>query len=150
MTTPVPRERQPIYLFEMMERLGIDPGAGMVSPLSLSYVTAFHRCEACPSKQTCRDWLDRMPRSVAIAPSFCPNLDILFEMQVDQPICNPTRSNIESENIIKSHAYIGDLERLEAEIDEILICKPTDDPSIADLRRRKLHLRNKIERLHHH
>jgi len=149
MATPVTRECHSIYLFEMMERLGIEPGGGVVARLGLRYATAFHRCEACLSKQTCRDWLDRMPRSVVIASSFCPAADILSELQVDQPICNHTRSDIESENTMKGHAYIGDLERLEAEIDEILICKSTDDSSIADLKRRKLHLRNMIERLHH-
>lgn len=149
MTAPVPREGQSIYLFEMMERLGVDPGGGAVSVLGLSYATALNRCEACPCKQTCRDWLDSMPRSVAVAPSFCPVADILCELQVDQPICNRARSDIELENITKGHAYIGDLERLEAEIDEILICKSTDDLSIADLKRRKLHLRNQIKRLHH-
>jgi len=136
-------------LFEMMERLGIDPGGGAVSALGLSYATALHRCEACPSKQTCRDWLDTMPRSVANAPSFCPNADILCELQVDQPISNRTRSDMESDTITDSHAYIGDLERLEAEIDEILICKSADDSSVADLKHRKLHLRNEIERRHH-
>ncbi len=149
MDTPVPREGQPIYLFEMMERLGIEPGGGVVPRLSLSYATAFHRCEACPSKQTCRDWLDRMPRSLVIAPSFCPNADILCELQIDRPISNHTRTDIASENIMRGHAYIGDLERLEAEIDEILICKSADDSSVADLKRRKLHLRNEIERRHH-
>jgi Family of unknown function (DUF6455) len=101
MDTPVPREGQPIYLFEMMERLGIEPGGGVVPRLSLTYATAFHRCEACPSKQTCRDWLDRMPRSVAVAPSFCPNADILCELQVDLPISNHTRTDIALENIMK-------------------------------------------------
>ena len=75
----------------------------MVSPLSLSYVTAFHRCEACPSKQTCRDWLDRHASVSGDRPELLSeSLHILFEMQVDQPICNPTRSNIELENIIKN------------------------------------------------
>jgi hypothetical protein len=45
----------------------------------------------------------------------------------------------------KGHAHIADLERLEDEIDEILICKSTDDSSIVDLKRRRLHLRDEIE-----
>jgi hypothetical protein len=68
----------------MMRRLGIVPG-GALPRLSLAYVTAFHRCEACPSKQACRNWLDHMPASVVFAPHFCPNADIFFELQVDQP-----------------------------------------------------------------
>ncbi len=85
MDIPAARERQSIHIREMMERLGIEPGGGMVPRLGLSYVTAFHRCETCPSKQDCRDWLDSMPASAALAPHFCPNADIFFELQVDQP-----------------------------------------------------------------
>ena len=85
MAAPSARERRPIYMCEMMECLGIEPGGGVVPSLSLSYATALHRCEACPSKQACRDWLDRMPASAVFAPRFCPNADIFFELQVDQP-----------------------------------------------------------------
>ena len=85
MAAPVARERQPIYLCEMMERLGIEPGGGMAPHLGLSYATALRRCEACSFKEACRDWLDSMPKSVAFAPRFCPNADIFFELQVDQP-----------------------------------------------------------------
>jgi hypothetical protein len=85
MAAPAARERQLFCMCEMMERLGIEPGAGVVPRLSLSYAIALHRCEACPSKQACRNWLDGMPTSVAFAPCFCPNADIFFELQVDQP-----------------------------------------------------------------
>ena len=83
-------EHRPTYISEMMERLGIDPGEGAVPRLSLSYVTAFHRCEACGDKQACREWLDSMPRSVVSTPRFCPNADILFELAVNQPRLNPS------------------------------------------------------------
>ena len=85
MAAPVARERQPIYICEMMEHLGIEPGGGVAPPLGLSYATALHRCEACLSKEACSDWLDSMPASVAFAPRFCPNDDIFFELQLDQP-----------------------------------------------------------------
>jgi hypothetical protein len=85
MTPPATRQRQPVYLYEMMERLGIEPGGGVVPRLSLTYATALHRCETCRSKQACRAWLDIMPKSAAFAPPFCPNGDILFELQIDQP-----------------------------------------------------------------
>jgi hypothetical protein len=85
MAAPTVRKRQPIYMREMMECLGIEPGGGVVPSLGLSYATAFHRCEACPSKQACRDWLDSIPASVVFAPRFCPNAKIFFELQVDQP-----------------------------------------------------------------
>jgi hypothetical protein len=81
----IARERHSFYMCEMMERLGIEPGGGVVSRFGLSYAIALLRCEACPSKQTCRDWLDGKPVSVATAPRFCPNADIFFELQVDQP-----------------------------------------------------------------
>jgi hypothetical protein len=84
----VQRERQPVFLGEMMQCLGIEPAGGVVPRLGLIYATAFHRCEACPSKQACRDWLDSMSKSVAFAPTFCPNADILFELQVNQPSLN--------------------------------------------------------------
>jgi transposase len=84
MTTPTPHS-QSIYMREMMEHLGIEPGGGTISRLGLSYAAAFHRCEACPSKQACREWLDSMPAAVAFAPRFCPNADIFFELLVDEP-----------------------------------------------------------------
>ena len=85
MAAPAARNHQPTYIYEMMERLGIEPGGGVVPILSLSYMTAFHRCESCPSKQTCRQWLDHTPASVTFAPGFCPNTDIFFELQVNNP-----------------------------------------------------------------
>ena len=78
-------EQKPIYMREMMERLGIDPAGGVIAHASLTYLTALHRCQACSSPQACRDWLDSMPTSVRFAPQFCPNEKILFEMQFDQP-----------------------------------------------------------------
>ena len=85
MAEPATRKSAPIYMREMMERLGIEPGGGTVPSLSLSYAAAFHRCEACRSKQACRSWLDQTPASGAFAPRFCPCADILFELLVDQP-----------------------------------------------------------------
>ena len=78
-------KRQSINLCRMMERLGVEPAGGIVSRWSLSYATALHRCQACPSQNACHAWLDDMPNAVSFAPRFCPNADILFEMQVDQP-----------------------------------------------------------------
>lgn len=88
MVSPALPECHRTYICEMMECLGIEPGGGVVPRLSLSYMTAFHRCEACPSKQACRTWLDELPQLVTFAPRFCPNGDILFELQVNQPSLN--------------------------------------------------------------
>jgi hypothetical protein len=73
------------YLREMMQRLGIDPASGVLPHFSLAYMTALHRCQGCSAKESCRHWLDSTPMSVSFAPLFCPNADILFELQVDKP-----------------------------------------------------------------
>ena len=75
----------PNHMVRAMQRLGIEPGGGVVPHLSLSHITAFHRCETCPCKQACREWLDSAPASALLAPQFCRNADIFFELQVDQP-----------------------------------------------------------------
>jgi hypothetical protein len=74
-----------IFLWEMMLRLGIDASAGVLPQWSLSCMTAMHRCQACVCKQACRAWLVDGPATVSLPPHFCPNGDIFFEMQVDQP-----------------------------------------------------------------
>jgi hypothetical protein len=73
------------HIYEMMARLGIEPGAGVLPQLSLRYATALRRCENCRSKKACQDWLDYAPAMVNFAPDFCMNADILFELQYDQP-----------------------------------------------------------------
>ena len=83
MTGPVSEYSTPIY--EMMARLGIEPGAGVLPQLSLQYATALRRCEHCRSKKACQDWLDYASAMVNFAPDFCGNADILFELQYDQP-----------------------------------------------------------------
>jgi Family of unknown function (DUF6455) len=77
-------EREPIQIRDMMARLGIDPGGGVVPRLSLRYAAAFRGCEACRSKKTCRDWLDHSPFPVNVVPPFCPSAGILSELQFDQ------------------------------------------------------------------
>ena len=73
-----------MYIYEMMARLGIEPGAGVLPRLSLRYATAIHRCEDCQSKKACQDWLDYAPAMVNFAPDFCANADTLFDLQYDQ------------------------------------------------------------------
>jgi hypothetical protein len=95
MTAPATCQHQPIHLFEMMARLRIEAGVGALPRLGLRYVTAFHRCRTCAAKQDCCAWLDR--RTAAnFAPDFCPNAEILFELQSDQtgwnPVAFPTAS----------------------------------------------------------
>ena len=129
--------RQQTYLYEMMQRLGIEPGEGVVPRLSLAYMTAFHRCETCPAKEACREWLDSMPPSMVMAaPSFCPNDDVLFELRVNQPdgISIP----------VDHHAYISDLQCLVDEIDQLLAQKSDGDPLVGELRSRKVRLGDEI------
>jgi hypothetical protein len=83
MTAPAPEYSTHIH--QMMARLGIDPGAGVLPELSLRYATALRRCENCRSRKACQDWLDYAPAMVNFAPDFCMNADILFELQYDQP-----------------------------------------------------------------
>ncbi|MCF8476409.1 MAG: DUF6455 family protein [Pseudolabrys sp.] len=78
-------DKKPTHMREMTERLGIDPAGGVLALSELTYLTALHRCQSCPSKAACRAWLNSMPMSVAFAPRFCPNSDLFFEMQFNQP-----------------------------------------------------------------
>jgi Family of unknown function (DUF6455) len=73
-----------MQVYEMMGRLGIEPGAGVLPQLSLRYATAVRRCENCRSKKACRDWLDYAPAMINFAPDFCSDADVLFELQCDQ------------------------------------------------------------------
>jgi Family of unknown function (DUF6455) len=74
-------EDRTTYSSKMMERLGIDPGGGALPRLSLLHSTAFHRCQSCPSMKACREWLGRAPMTSRLPPSFCPNSDILLQLQ---------------------------------------------------------------------
>jgi hypothetical protein len=76
---------QPTHIVEMMERLGLEPGAGAIPRLSLAHITAFHRCEACSLKSRCTAWLAGHRGPLTFAPPFCPNADILFEMKFNDP-----------------------------------------------------------------
>jgi len=77
-------EHRSVCVSNMMERLGLDPGGGVLRQLSLLYATALHRCESCPSTRACRGWLDSAPRSVSFAPPFCLIGDIVSELQFRQ------------------------------------------------------------------
>ncbi len=71
-------------LREMMSCLDIDPAGAILPDHSLSYFTVLRRCEFCACKDTCRDWLAHRSAAASTPPSFCPNADILFELQFDQ------------------------------------------------------------------
>ena len=86
MPSPITHERQPAQILEMMERLGIEPEGGVVARLGLSYTTARHRCDSCICKTECRAWIDKA--SALLAPRFCQNSDIFFELKFDALSCN--------------------------------------------------------------
>jgi hypothetical protein len=144
MAAPAINGRHPLYLIELMDRLGIEPGEGVIAGLGLSYATAVHRCEACPAKQECRDWLASAPKSVSLAPRFCPNNDILFELQVDRPPLHRAPSPSAPKTAAEPHAHIADLERLEDEIDQVLLCQSIDEALGAQLKSRRSYLREEI------
>ena len=83
------RDDQSIHILEMMERLGIEAGDGAVARLDLSYTAAFDRCGNCACKSECRIWIDQAPASPLLAPRFCPNADVFFELKFDALSCNP-------------------------------------------------------------
>jgi Family of unknown function (DUF6455) len=85
MAMAVATQSQSTHITEMMERLGLDPGAGAIPRLSLAHITAFHRCQACPVKAHCAAWLECHRGPLSFAPPFCPNGDILFEMKFNDP-----------------------------------------------------------------
>ncbi len=76
------------HIYEMMARLGIEPGARALPQLSLRYATALRRCEGCRSKKACQDWLNYAPAMINFA---LMNADILFDLQSDQ--AGPRRVN---------------------------------------------------------
>ena len=88
MVLPATKDR-PVYVFKMMERMGIEAGGGVVPSLGLLYATASHRCESCLWTRTCRDWLDHAPATMSFAPPFCRNNDVLSELQFRNMISYP-------------------------------------------------------------
>jgi len=137
MPFPKGSKRQPAYIYEMMQRLGIEPGESVIPRLSMAYLTAFNRCRACPAKEACREWLDSMPPSIVTAPNFCPNDDILFELRINQP----GRTGV----AVDHYGHIADLERFVNEINELILRKTDRDPLVDELKSHRAHLRDVIE-----
>ena len=73
-----------MYIGEMMDRIGIERGEGVVARLGLTYAVAFRRCVACSSKQACREWLDRTRPRMGFVPRFCPNVEIFHDLRLNQ------------------------------------------------------------------
>ena len=88
MVSPALPECHRTYICEMMECLGYRAGRRCRAASKLKLHDRVPPVRSLPSKQACRTWLDELPQLVTFAPRFCPNGDILFELQVNQPSLN--------------------------------------------------------------
>ncbi len=66
-------------VYKMMEHLGIEVSGGVIPRFGLMYASAVRACRKCESVQACTKWL-RTASSMPMAPDFCPNADIFFEL----------------------------------------------------------------------
>jgi Family of unknown function (DUF6455) len=71
----------PVY--EIMDRLGIDVGGGAIARFGLLFSCAVRSCQQCRYGAECREWLKSAPNVLDTAPEFCPNADIVFQLQFD-------------------------------------------------------------------
>ena len=65
------RSNHPINVFEMMERLGIEGGGGVLPGLGLAYASALRTCHQCERGEACHEWLkvvDYAPFSSQVLP----------------------------------------------------------------------------------
>jgi hypothetical protein len=70
--------RQVALMDNMMERVGVDPGAAARDSGGEAWYEARTRCIACCSGKQCRDWLASPPEGQpAEPPEFCHNADFL-------------------------------------------------------------------------
>jgi len=76
-------DSETLLIGAMMNRIGIEPAGGVLPQYALRYMAAQRNCAACGAKPACGKWLDAH-EAAASAPSFCPNGDTFFELQLDQ------------------------------------------------------------------
>jgi hypothetical protein len=79
------RDLQELQVYKMLERLGLELGAGVIPRYGLMYVSAARNCRSCGAAPACTEWL-HAASSTAVAPGFCPNRDILLELAYAQSI----------------------------------------------------------------
>jgi hypothetical protein len=73
-----------LEVYKMLERLGIEIGAGAIPRYGLMYSAAVRTCRSCGSMHACAEWLATASET-CIAPDFCPNADIFFELELEGP-----------------------------------------------------------------
>jgi hypothetical protein len=71
-----------LEVYKMLERLGIELGAGVIPRYGLMYASAVRACQTCGSVHACAAWLGSASAS-CIAPEFCPNADIFVELELE-------------------------------------------------------------------
>ena len=64
-------ERQAHLFGEMMDRVGVNPGAAAREDQGSAFAAACRRCLLCSSAEACRQWLDT--GGADTPPAFCPN-----------------------------------------------------------------------------
>ena len=64
-----------LHVYKMLERLGIELGAGVIPRYGLMDISANRNCGSCGAASACIEWLGAAP-SPAVAPDFCPNHDL--------------------------------------------------------------------------
>jgi hypothetical protein len=69
-------------VYKMMEQIGIELGGGVIPRFSLMYASAVRTCLKCESVDACSKWLGAAS-ATSVAPDFCPNADIFFELEFD-------------------------------------------------------------------
>jgi hypothetical protein len=74
---------QELQVYKMMERLGLELGAGVIPRYGLMYVSAVRNCRSCGAAPACTGWLGAAS-SARVAPGFCPNRDIFLELACTQ------------------------------------------------------------------
>jgi hypothetical protein len=74
-----------LEVYKMLERLGIELGAGVIPRYGLMYVSAVRNCRNCGSASACAEWLGAAAPTCD-APGFCPNRDIFFELAYAQTL----------------------------------------------------------------
>ncbi len=77
-----PADPGAVKLYVLMSHLGIEPGAGVVPQFAVAYSAAVRRCRACQANAACDAWLAEA--AGRHFPGFCPNADILSELQFDR------------------------------------------------------------------
>ena len=89
MHSPEKGDLRELEVYKMLERLGIELGAGVIPRYGLMYVTAVRNCRSCDAVPGCTAWLGAAS-STHVAPDFCPSRDIVLELAYTQTIRRST------------------------------------------------------------